>query len=424
MGEDDPKVLVVRNGLHGVQQPLGPTVEGHLQQQQLRALKPKLLKIRQPVDPLESQHLRAQQHLGGVHRRMGQQLLIAALTFLQEALHADVVTVKVRRGADHLHSRLSRQLQLPPGGLPSVAAVIATGKDMGMEIDLDHSWSRSLLIPLVPVFVSVLVSILIPVLVSILVPVFITVLAALLQADVVDDHAADPGAGAGQGTFGLRQVPLLGVTRTNHQHHAVHQPGHDLSVGHLVDGGQVDDDIGILLAETLDLGLEVGRSQHLRGVGRDLAHGDDGQGQLLHAEDVAGIHVGQQVAEAVLGMDAPEASHVGLAHVAVDEERGLAQHGEGDGDVAGGQALALGGVGAGHTEDAALGFALGGHAVHQVGPELDIGLPDGEGAFPGQQFFPVLPDRFPIALHPLGGLFPVRYGGDRLRGSLFFSFHE
>ena len=70
---------------------------------------------------------------------MGQQLLIAALTFLQEALHADVVTVKVRRGADHLHPRLSSQLQLPPGGLPSVAAVIAAGKDMGMEIDLSHS---------------------------------------------------------------------------------------------------------------------------------------------------------------------------------------------------------------------------------------------------------------------------------------------
>lgn len=89
--------------------------------------------------------------------------------------------------------------------------------------------------------------------------------------------------------------------------------------------------------------------------------------------------LGEVVAQTRGKLDLPEAALRRLAHVGIDQQDALAEHGIADGDIRGGQALALGGLCARDGEGLAGPRLVRRHAEHQAGAKLDIGLLHGEG---------------------------------------------
>ena len=206
-----------------------------------------------------------------------------------------------------------------------------------------------------------------------------------LHIHIVEHHAAQVPACAQHGVLGVIELIRGRHAGSRYEHHTVDIGGDDLRIRHRVDRRRVDDHIIVGLgALRREAPHALGREQ-LGRVWRDRTGADDPQRQILHLGKLEPADLRQKVTQAGRAPHAPETALPRFAHIRIDKQNALAEHGVADGNVCRREALALRWLCARDGKGRAGALLIRRHAKQQAGAQLYIGLFDRKRRLFGQQ---------------------------------------
>lgn len=153
-----------------------------------------------------------------------------------------------------------------------------------------------------------------------------------LHIHIVEHHAAQVPACAQHGVLGVIELIRGRHAGSRYEHHTVDIGGDDLRIRHRVDRRRVDDHIIVGLgALRREAPHALGREQ-LGRVWRDRTGADDPQRQIRHLGKLEPADLRQKVTQAGRASHAPETALPRFAHIRIDKQNALAEHGVADGN--------------------------------------------------------------------------------------------